>query len=212
MYHCPCAPYPLYPIAPCALIAHMPHCRCGPYPLYTIAHVPIPLVTIAHVPIPTVTHTPVPHTPCTPLRSMPLLPICPITHVPHLDLDPCFIKEHTYISYMLHVPLDPQLVTSWGSSSNVSKCQKMSSCQKDVKCQKVKHWTMEEVIKINWHNEVHRYWHQFWHHIWWSLKTFKMSIESIFDQFWWPSYVTSKLMSISAEPHYVDLFFYEPLP
>ena len=30
----------------------------------------------------------------------------------------------------------------------------------------------------------------------WLPKTLKMSIESIFDQFSWPSYVTSKLMSI----------------
>ena len=39
--------------------------------------------------------------------------------------------------------------------------------------------------EINWHNEVHRYWHQFWHHTWCSLKTLKMSIGSIFEQFWW---------------------------
>ena len=52
--------------------------------------------------------------------------------------------------------------------------------------------------KISWHTEVHRYWCKFWCHIWWSLKTLKMSIESIFDQFWWPSYVMSKLMSISV--------------
>ena len=50
--------------------------------------------------------------------------------------------------------------------------------------------------KLNWHNEVHRYGRQFWHHKWWSLKTLKMFIESIFGQFWWPSYLTSKLMSI----------------
>ena len=36
---------------------------------------------------------------------------------------------------------------------------------------------------INWHNEVHTYWRQFWCHIWWSLKTLKMSIESILGNF-----------------------------
>ena len=80
----------------------------------------------------------------------------------------------------------------------------MSNCQKDAKlwkrCQFVKKsniWTMEEVHKkVNWHNEVNRYWCQFWHHIWRSPKTLKMSIEIIFDQFQWPSCVTSKLMSI----------------
>ena len=58
---------------------------------------------------------------------------------------------------------------------------------------------MEEMHKkINWHNEVHTYWCQFWCHIWWSLKTLKMSIESIFGQFCWPSYLMSKLTSISV--------------
>ena len=52
--------------------------------------------------------------------------------------------------------------------------------------------------KKNWHNEVHTYWCQFWRHIWWSLKTLKMSIESIFGQFCWPSYLMSKLTSISV--------------
>ena len=65
---------------------------------------------------------------------------------------------------------------------------------------KLNTYTMEEVHKkiINWHNEVHTYWQQFWHHIWWSLKTLKMSIEIIFGQFCWPSYLTSKLTSISV--------------
>ena len=87
------------------------------------------------------------------------------------------------------------------------KCQvvkKMSSCQKDVKLSKkmsnVKKsntWTMEEIHKkLNWHNEVHPYWCQFWHHIWWSPKTLKMCIEHVFEQFWWPSYLMSKLTLI----------------
>ena len=78
--------------------------------------------------------------------------------------------------------------------------------QKDVKlskrCQMSKNETprlwRRFTKKLNWHNEVHRYWHQFWRHKWWSLKTLKMFIESIFGQFWWPSYLTSKLMSISV--------------
>ena len=57
---------------------------------------------------------------------------------------------------------------------------------------------MEEVhkkIKLTY-NEVHTYWRKFWCHKWWSLKTLKMFIESIFGQFWWPSYLTSKFTSI----------------
>ena len=38
--------------------------------------------------------------------------------------------------------------------------------------------------------------HQFWRYIWWWPKTLKMCIESVFEQFWWPSYLTSKLTSI----------------
>ena len=96
--------------------------------------------------------------------------------------------------------LDPWPVTSWGGLSNVSKCQKMSSCQKDVKVSKNQTpglWR-RFAKKLNWYNEVHRYWCQFWCHIWWSLKTLKMFIESIFGQFWWPSYLMSKLMLISV--------------
>ena len=82
--------------------------------------------------------------------------------------------------------------------------KKMSSCQKNVKlskrCQMSKNQTprlwRRFTKKLNWHNEVHRYWRQFWRHKWWSLKTPKMFIESIFGQFWWPSYLTSKLTSI----------------
>ena len=61
--------------------------------------------------------------------------------------------------------------------------------------------------KINWHNEVHRYWCQFWCHIWWSLKTLKMFIETIFGQFWWPSYLMSKLMSIPVNLIVLIYFF-----
>ena len=68
-----------------------------------------------------------------------------------------------------------------------------------VKCQKIKHLDYGGGSqKKNWHNEVHTYWCQFWRHIWWSLKTLKMSIEIIFGQFCWPSYLTSKLTSISV--------------
>ena len=74
----------------------------------------------------------------------------------------------------------------------------MSSCQKDVKCQKNKHldYGGGSQKKLNWHNEVHTHWCQFWCHIWSSPKTLKMSIESVFDQFWWPLYLMSKLTSI----------------
>ena len=93
----------------------------------------------------------------------------------------------------------------WGPWATCSQnIKKMSSCQKYVKlskrCQMSKNETprlwRRFTKKLNWHNEVYRYWHQFWCNKWWSLKTLKMFIESIFGQFWWPSYLTSKLTSI----------------
>ena len=82
--------------------------------------------------------------------------------------------------------------------------KKMWSYQKDVKlskrCQMSKSQThglwRRFTKKINSHNAVHTYWCQFWCHIWWWPKTLKMCIESAFEQFWWPSYLMSKLTSI----------------
>ena len=62
--------------------------------------------------------------------------------------------------------------------------------------------------KFFWHNEIHRYWRQIWCHIWSSLKPLKMSLESIFDQFWWPLYLMSKLTSIFVNIIVSIYFFY----
>ena len=129
----------------------------------------------------------VPHCPCAPL------PMCPITPVPHLDL--IGIGNIHWTHDPAHVHHVPMLQVKCQKDVKLSKrCQvvkKMSNIKKSNT------WTMEEVHKkINWHNEVHRYWCQFWRHKWWSLKTLKMFIESIFGQFWWPSYLMSKLTSI----------------
>ena len=66
--------------------------------------------------------------------------------------------------------------------------------------------------KINSHNEVHTHWCQFWCHICSSPKTLKMSIESIFDQFWWPLYLTLKLTSICVNIIVSIYFLCEPPP
>ena len=83
-----------------------------------------------------------------------------------------------------------------------------------VKCLKIKHLDYGGVSqkKINGHNEVYTYWCQFWSHIWWSVKTLKLSIKIIFGQFCWPSYLTSKLMSISVNLIMSIYFFCEPPP
>ena len=52
--------------------------------------------------------------------------------------------------------------------------------------------------KINWHNEVHTYSCQFWHKIWRWSKLVKNTFCTHFEGFWWWSYVTSKLTSISV--------------
>ena len=126
------------------------------------------------------------------LWSCAQLPMCPIAHVPH---------PPRYLISIFNINHDTPLPMSHCPCVLLPICpRKMLSCQKDVKlskrCQVVKKsntWTMEEVHKkINWHNEVHTY----WRHIWWWPKTLKMCIESVFEQFWWPSYLTSKLTSI----------------
>ena len=82
----------------------------------------------------------------------------------------------------------------------------MSKCQRDVKmskrCQMSKSQThrlwRRFTKKINSHNQVHRYWCQFWHQIWRSPKLFKNTLYAHFEGFWSPSYVTSKLTSVSV--------------
>ena len=155
--------------------------------------------------------------------------MCPIAHVLHCPCAPspmCPIPQGTssLSSILTMIPLCPCPI------AHVSYCpyvqEKMLSCQKDVKLSKryqvvkkmsnVKKsntWTMEEVHKrINWHNEVHTYWRQFWRHIWWWPKTLKMCIESVFEQFWWPSYLMSKLTSICVNLIMWIYFFCEPPP
>ena len=148
--------------------------------------------------------------------------ICPhYDHVPHCPCAPSPKVPHLYLSYY-----------TWYPFAHVSHCpcvllhisKKMSSCQKDVKlpkiCQVVKKMSKSQTHglwrrftkKINSHNEVHTYWCQFWHHIWWWPKTLKMCIESVFEQFWLPSYLTSKLMSICVNLIMSIHFFYKPPP
>ena len=174
-----CAQLPMCPIG------HVPHHPCAPSPRYPIStfninhDTPLPMCPIAHVSC----------CPCAPS------PMCPIPQgAPSLS------------SVLTMIPICP-CVPLPTCQKRCQVVKKMSSCQKDVKlskrCQVVKKmsnvkksntWTMEEVHKkINWHNEVHTYWCQFWRHIWWGPKTLKMCIESVFEQFWWPSYLTSKL-------------------
>ena len=173
-----------------------------------------------------------------PMTHVPHPPRCPIsifsinhdTHLPTLwscaQLPMCPIPQGTpSLSLILHmIPLCPCVPLPMCPVAHIKKdvklserCQavkKMSSCQKDVKCQKVKHMDYGggSQKKINWHNEVHTYWRQFWRHIWWWPKTLKMCIESVFEQFWWPSYLTSKLMSICVNLIMWIYFFCEPPP
>ena len=130
------------------------------------------------------------------LWSCAQLSMCPITHVPHPPRYPISIFN---INHDTPLPMCP--IAQMSCCPYVKKDVKLSKrCQAVKKMSNVKKsntWTMEEVHKkINKHNEVHTYWCQFWRHIWWWPKTLKMCIESVFEQFWWPSYLTSKLMSI----------------
>ena len=89
------------------------------------------------------------------------------------------------------------------------RCQivkKMSNCQKDVKCQKIKHidyggGSQKKLI------DIMRFTHfdiNFWCRICWSLKTLKMCIESVLNNFgdlhiWrqnWRQYVWTSLCQL----------------
>ena len=61
--------------------------------------------------------------------------------------------------------------------------------------------------KSTWHNEVQTWHGQFLRLIWRSSKTLKMFVKRVFEQFWWPSYVMSKLTSVRFEPDCVKFFF-----
>ena len=74
-----------------------------------------------------------------------------------------------------------------------------------------KAWLLRRSTKKPWHNQVHT-WGQFWCHISWSSKILKMFIKYVFSQFWWSSYVTSKLTSLIGETHCVKGFFVNLLP
>ena len=146
----------------------------------------------------------VPYCPCA------LLPMCPIpqgppsvpvvlTNIPftHVPQCPCAPLPTCHIA---HVPKDVKL------SKRCQIVKKMSN----VKSQTHRLWR-RFTKKINWHNKVHTYWRQFWRHIWWSPKTLKMGIESVFEQFWWPSYLTSKLTSMCVNL-IMSIYFFCELP
>ena len=165
----------------------MPNWPCAPSPMCPIPQgtpsVSLILTMIPLCPCPIV-H--VPHyCPCAPLA------MCPITHVQHLPrclISIFSIKHDTYLSTF---PIAHMSKKDVKLSTRCQVVKKMSNVKESST------WTMEEVHKKkNWHNEVHTYWCQFWRHIWWWTEILKMCIESVFDQFWWPSYLTSKLTSI----------------
>ena len=121
-----------------------------------------------------------PNCPCAPLA------MCPIIHVPHPPRYPISIFN---INHDTHLPM------SHCPCPYVKKDVKLSKRCQMSKSQTHGLWR-RFTKKINSHNEVHTYWRWFWCHIWWWPKTLKMCIESVFEQFWWPSYLTSKLTSI----------------
>ena len=146
-----------------------------------------------------------PYCPCAPL------PMCPITHVPH---------PPRYLISIFNINHDTPLPMSHCPCVLLPICpRKMLSCQKDVKlskrCQMSK-------------SQTHGLWRRFtkkkidimrFTHIdvnfdvtWWWPKTLKMCIESVFEQFWWPSYLMSKLMSICVNLIMWIYFFCEPPP
>ena len=133
--------------------------------------------------------------------------MCPITPVP-IQIYALLSNIHavgTCHMYPLTPSLTPSLM-SWGDLSYVWNCRKDVKLPKRYQILKSKSQGLWRRFTKNWHNEVHRCWCQFWHHIWWWPKTLKMCKESIFDQFWWPSYLMSKLTAICVTLN-VSIYF-----
>ena len=163
------------------------------------------------------------------IQHMTTLTMCPIAPSPMYPIPqgtPSLSSVLTMIPICSRVPLPIcqkicQVVQKMSSYQKICQVvKKMSSCQKDVKlskrCQMSKSqthgWWRRLTKKLNSHNEVHTYWCQFWCHIWWWPKTLKMCIESVFEQFWWPSYLMSKLTSMCVNLIMWIHFFYKPPP
>ena len=212
---CPCAPLPMcpithvphpprYPISICSIKTMIPLWQCLPLPmcpkLYPCA--PLPMCPITHVP----------HPPRCPISISSINHDTPLTMFAIAHVSYCTWSSTCWYRCPLPMCLSPMCllpsrcpisICSINHDTPLPMCpiahmsKNMSSCQKDVKlskrCQMSKSQThglwRRFTKKVNWHNEVHTYWCQFWHQIWWCSKTLKISIESIFDQFWWPSYL-----------------------
>ena len=143
---------------------------------------PLPMCPIGHV-----TYWPCGPYPLYPIPPVPLLPMWPIPLYPiplWASLPICPIPPHQ----IPPVPLCP--------------------CGPHCPCAPYPLYPIAPCV----HMILIWYWRQFWCHKWWSLKTLKMFIESIFGQFWWPSYLTSKLMSICVNLIMSIYFFCEPPP
>ena len=212
--HVPPLPYSHVDLEGSCCIFHMPHHSCSPSPMC-----PITLPLLLMWPIAHVAYCPCTLSPMSPIQIFTLLwqcapsLMCPIVHVPHCSCAPspmCPIPQGapSLSSVLTRIPICPHGPLPI-CQKRCKVVKKMSICQKDVKlskrCQVVKKmsnvkksntWTMEEVHKKMSLHEAHTYWYQFWCHIWWLPKTLKMCIESVFEPFWWPSYLTSKLTSI----------------
>ena len=140
------------------------------------------------------------------LWSCAQLPMCPIGHVPHPPRYPISIFN---INHDTPLPMCP--IAHMSYCPYVKKYVKLSKRCQMSNSQTHGLWR-RFTKKINSHNEVHTYWCEFRCYIWWWPKILKMCIKSVFEQFWWPSYLTSKLTSICVNLiMWICCFFCEPL-
>ena len=102
--------------------------------------------------------------------------------------------------FLWHFECCEFLRMAWGGLSEMSRKVEVQDAKLSKRCQLSKNQTpglwRRFTKKINWHNEVQRYWHKFWCHIWRSSKLVKNTFCGHFEGYWWQSYVMSKLTSI----------------
>ena len=145
-------------------------------------------------------------------------PMCPIAHVLH---DPCSITPVPHLNLVcignIHWTHDPaHNHISWPCAYVIGCASYIKSkrCQVVKKISNVKRQTYGPVggsqkSKLTWWG-LHILMSILMSHMM-SPKALKISMETMFDQFWWASYVMSKFMSIGVNLIISIYFFCEPL-
>ena len=190
----------------------MSHCPCAQLLMWPIAHVPHTLLPCrsrkehATLPIYPITH-------CFPSLmcqiTLPLVLMCPIAHVSHcscglLSIHPITLLPCRSRRAHAHCPYAPSPIFPWVMGTQVMGQQNVKWCQVVKRCQMSKIKYLDYGGGSQKKIDIMRFTHidVNFDVTYDGNKYLQDVVESIFGQFWWPSYLTSNLTSISiCKPH-----------